>query len=260
MIRPSDLENFSQGCATTYTLNSPYSITSWDYLGFAKEDLKEEKEDRTLVNALSNAKRALHLQIDILTKTFGIMYINPKRRFDFPQKLDFCVKCGIVGPQILRKINRLRNAVEHEYYVPDINEVEDFIDITELFVAASDVILRNFPHDIEFRSPEIDLFGIPKRGVGIVIEPSQGKVIIHINDFIAEPRPNREDAEDIFREYKERSKNLRDGDPLPDLPDEVRMKYYRAISRKTKSVKIEFSVKDSPNYFEWVSFAITKRK
>jgi len=198
MITPNDLINYTPVLSSAIVLDTPHKITTRDYLNFASEDLKEKKDKRSLVNALSNAKRSLHFQIDLLTKAFGISNLAPKSRLDFPRKLDFCVQCGIVGPQILRKINRLRNIVEHEYYVPELNEVEDFIDITELFIAATDHLLKNFPHQTEFQSPEIDSFGIPRKDIEIVIEPDNGKVTIHI-------------GENIYKEYKERSNDLREG-------------------------------------------------
>ncbi|HED00055.1 MAG TPA: hypothetical protein ENN18_06710 [Proteobacteria bacterium] len=259
MITVNDLENYTPGGTTTITLGNPYKIAPRDYLNFASEDLKEKKDKRSLVNALSNAKRSLHFQIDLLTKAFGISNLAPKKRLDFPRKLEFCVQCGIVGPQILRKMNQLRNTVEHEYYVPELDEVKDFIDITELFIVATDHILKNFPNDIEFRSPEIDLFGIPRRGIGIIIKPYDGKITIHINDFITEPKPRLDNAENIYEEYKEISNGLKEGVQLPDMSDEERIKYYRAISRKVISNKLEFSVNDGKDYFEWVSFVLNKR-
>lgn len=261
MITVTELEYYSKGGATTTAIDVPYDIRPREYLNFASEDYKDNKDSiRSRINALSNAKRALHRQIDLVTKIFGISKLTTKRYFDFPHKLEFCSKCGIVGPQILLKLNKQRNSVEHDYYFPSPSEVEDFIDITELFLAATENILENFPCETEFHSPEFDLFGMPKRGIGVVIEPYEGVVTIHINDFIAEPRANQEDAEIIHAEYRKISDSLRDGKQIPNITEEERLKYHRAIVHRKISTKTKFTINDSKDYFEWVSFVMNKKK
>ncbi len=42
---------------------------------------------------------------------------------------------GIISPEILKKINRKRNFLEHEYIYPSKEEVEDALDVAKLFVA-----------------------------------------------------------------------------------------------------------------------------
>lgn len=148
---PSDYDDFD-----------PYHSTSWDkieyqvdtsprlYLDFAIKDLELEKSGRTLVNSLSNAKRALHLQVETLAKAFGFDLINSKKWPNFHDYLAYCEKCGVVTPRILKKLNKVRNAVEHEYYIPDDSETEDFVDVVELFLAATDRFIYQFPLEFEF--------------------------------------------------------------------------------------------------------------
>ncbi|WDD97442.1 hypothetical protein [Thalassomonas actiniarum] len=142
----------------------PHFATSWDkisypvettprrYLEFAIEDLEighSLKTSRILVNALSNAKRSLHLQVETIAKAFG--FTSNKKGFpNFHQYLGFCQKCGIVTPRILKKLNTVRNAVEHEYYIPSESETEDFIDVVELFLAATDKFIYQFPTMMEW--------------------------------------------------------------------------------------------------------------
>ena len=42
---------------------------------------------------------------------------------------------GVISPGILKKINRKRNFLEHEYIYPSKEEVEDALDVAKLFVA-----------------------------------------------------------------------------------------------------------------------------
>ncbi|MER2498864.1 hypothetical protein ABS858_22540 [Vibrio neptunius] len=115
----------------------------------------EENQSRTLVNALSNAKRALHLQVETIAKSLG--FVQQKRGFpNFHAYLGFCEKCGVVTPRILKKLNTVRNAVEHEYYIPTESETEDFIDVVELFLAATDKFIYQFPVDLEWLPGKVD--------------------------------------------------------------------------------------------------------
>jgi hypothetical protein len=115
------------------------------YLRFAEEDLGELDCDRTRINALSNAKRALHLQIELLTNALGYDRWTDKAREGFPRRLRFAEKCGLVTPRILAKINRLRNEVEHDYLLPGRSTVEDYADVVALYLEASDRVVRGFP-------------------------------------------------------------------------------------------------------------------
>lgn len=145
MLIPEDFHDFAfdGGVSTSmYLTGEPRPKT---YLRFSHEDLKETDTRRGWVNAVSNAKRALHFQVDLLSEAFGIKKAKLGRGVTFPKKLDFCVNCGIVGPRILHKLNALRNTVEHDYYLPEKEEAERFVDVVELFLTATDNLLRQFP-------------------------------------------------------------------------------------------------------------------
>lgn len=110
--------------------------SSNDYLNFAKQDLQDGKEQRNLVNSISNAKRALHLRLEDLCLGFGSRDLTKLKRS--PALLGYVRSCGIVAPNVLDRLNRLRNEVEHDYHVPEIGAIENFVDVTELFLAATD--------------------------------------------------------------------------------------------------------------------------
>src|SRR5689334_2546877 len=76
------------------SFDSEYS--PFDYLEFAKEDLKAGSEVRNIINAIGNAKRALHLQVE----TICIGYGYKEKRKDFPPKLIFLKDLGIVAPRV----------------------------------------------------------------------------------------------------------------------------------------------------------------
>jgi hypothetical protein len=119
------------------------------YLEFAREDISDNKLTRSWVNAVGNAKRALHLQVERICLVFGFDALH-KKSSSFPSKLEYLQKCGVISPAILTKLNRIRNKVEHDYYFPSQEEAEDYIDIVELFILATKNLLDRFPSNIVF--------------------------------------------------------------------------------------------------------------
>lgn len=140
---------------TSVPLKFSRKITPKDYYNFAIQDLSIDPDIRNLVNALSNTKRALHLQVEMLSTAFGLDKL-PKKTKSFPAMVYFLSNCGLVTPRILSKINKLRNLVEHEYHIPGKEEVENFIDVTELFIAATEKYIKNFPCGVEFLAEPTD--------------------------------------------------------------------------------------------------------
>lgn len=91
-----------------------------------------------LVNALSNAKRAIDCQVTNILHGFGISI--PKQ---FPTKLEKIASLGLVAPRIVKKIIRLRNLLEHEFHNPQLTEVDDAVDVATLFLEATRRIYSN---------------------------------------------------------------------------------------------------------------------
>lgn len=112
------------------------SPSAHDYLNFAQQDLDEGSSSRQLINALSNAKRSLHMRLEDLCIGFGAKDL--KNLKNFPSLINFVRKCGLVAPRILERINKARNNVEHAFQIPTPDQVENFVDIVELFINATD--------------------------------------------------------------------------------------------------------------------------
>jgi hypothetical protein len=127
-------------------------ITPAMYLEYARKDLQDEGEARNIINAVSNAKRALHLQVDTIVEGYG--YHKLKRSSKFPAKLEFLGEIGIATPSIISKLNTLRNKVEHDYAVPELEQIQDYCDIVELFLRATESTINTFPDMVELESNE----------------------------------------------------------------------------------------------------------
>jgi len=116
-----------------------FEISAKEFLTYAKSDFKENDE-KGLINALSNAKRAISNRMDEMIKLSCLQKNSSKNRWNIPTKMDKLSAIGIFAPGLLqRKITSMRNLLEHEYIKPkDSQEVEDVIDIAELFLKSTE--------------------------------------------------------------------------------------------------------------------------
>jgi hypothetical protein len=119
-------------------LDYEFEIKANEFIKFAELDLQQETT-QGLVNALSNAKRAIDCQVDTVLGCFGLL-----SRRNFPQKMDVLREMGIVTPRIVNKVVKARNYLEHEFKEPEQEQVEDAVDIATLFVISLEQELRNF--------------------------------------------------------------------------------------------------------------------
>lgn len=122
-------------CIEPLTYITP--VSPHEYLRYAELDLLTGG-NHGIVNALSNAKRAIDCQVTNILQGFGL--VIPKQ---FPTKLEKVAALGLVAPRIVRKIVRLRNLLEHEFNSPQLAEVEDAVDVATLFIEATRRIYSN---------------------------------------------------------------------------------------------------------------------
>lgn len=128
-------------------IGKEFEITPNDFIQFAKSDLKEGT-NKGLINALTNCKRAVDCATDKILQTFGIDLVNQKEksfaneiiskftkpRSDLPFKLKLIESLGFTTGKILSDIRTTRNKLEHFYKYPDIQEVEESIDVAKIFI------------------------------------------------------------------------------------------------------------------------------
>jgi hypothetical protein len=185
------LSNYCEcgGSKERYFYDGPSPST---YLEFSRKDLQDDNLTRSWVNSVGNSKRALHLQVEIICKIFGWGELYTKKIVGFPERLKFLEKSGVISPRILAKINKNRNKIEHDYYFPSKDEAEDYADIVELFISATNKFIENFPTEISFELMEDEEYdkslSLPKSieikttietgGIDII---SAAKVLKHIS-------------------------------------------------------------------------------
>lgn len=140
-----------------------FDTNAWEFLSYCRQDLNDESE-RGRTNALSNAKRAIECRADEILKLLNLKHIASKQRWGLPYKLQVLKVFGITAPEVLTGyITSRRNILEHEYVKPKTTqEIQYIADITELFLSASDNIVKKgyitsveFTDEKEFEREEI---------------------------------------------------------------------------------------------------------
>lgn len=137
-------------------------LSASNLLDFAIADLKDgdvaaSASQRHLVNALSNAKKALHLRLEDVCLGFGCGSLKSVK--SFPKLIAYARNCGVVAPRVLERLNSRRNMVEHEFDVPEKEAVENFVDVVQLFLAATDRWEDRMPVDVDYYGTEAALNG-----------------------------------------------------------------------------------------------------
>lgn len=251
MLTLADTKYFKIGGSGVVPLKIDMVLEPSAYLHFAVEDLNECTGKRSLINALSNAKRALHFQLEILSKALGYNC----RIKSFPNLIEFCGKCGVVSPKVLSKLNKKRNMMEHEYCVPNKEEVEDFTDIVELFLSATNYIIKHFPTDIEFYDIRHYPDGLFKSSIDFTLQPYTGSIEIEYGHFDFP----YEKVQDYLVTEKGKLKQIIDEKDQMGKQVELRQSLEQLACKYInqqhfKRTTFTFTVKDGTQYFEWMSF------
>lgn len=155
IIELLNLETTKFALAKNGILYTPFDITPQDFIKYAEVDLQSNYE-HSIVNALSNSKRALDCQLDSLLYFLGYYNISQKSFWSFPRKLDLINELGIIAPRVLRKINKQRNLLEHQFVRPERETVEDFLDIAMLFIASTDRYTLKCIDQLHLQNKELD--------------------------------------------------------------------------------------------------------
>ncbi|HBJ1650196.1 TPA: hypothetical protein LA460_002387 [Clostridium botulinum] len=144
-----------------------FNIKPDDFLVFAKDDYKI-MDKKGLVGALSNSKRAIDCQVDWIISYLGYDYLNfndskyPEIKLLIDEfesnlkihknssiKLRFIQALEIAPIFLISQIRIIRNKLEHEYVLPNSNEVREAIEVAELFInATQNIIINKFSTDV----------------------------------------------------------------------------------------------------------------
>jgi len=171
----SDLNHFDIESWSTKDVDLPFDISAEEFLDYATSDLSSQIPHK-LINALSNIKRSLDCSLDSLLFSFGLFEMSKQQKWNFPDKLKNLSNAGLISPQILRKINKKRNLLEHEFKKPRESDVEDAYDIVSLFLLYAKKFFRRLD---EFYG----IFGKEKLHLSLKFDYKKGELTVS-SDYI----------------------------------------------------------------------------
>jgi hypothetical protein len=115
-------------------LNFPdFELFPFDYLEYAEAEMVGiEENDNKKINCISHLKRAIECELDSFLYAMGLStFVKP---VNFPTKMEWMGGMGIFTPRSLRRLNSIRNEMEHDYSIPKIQDIELYFDLTSTFV------------------------------------------------------------------------------------------------------------------------------
>lgn len=123
-------------CSTegTNRLEFPdFELFPFDYLEYAEAEIVEsDGNDNKRINCISHLKRAIECELDSFMYAMGLNnFIRPG---NFPTKMEWLGKMGIFSPRSLRRLNMIRNEMEHSYSIPKVQDLELYFDLASTFV------------------------------------------------------------------------------------------------------------------------------
>ncbi len=132
-----------------------FEVMPEDYLDFAKNNIRKS-DLQNCIDGISNAKRAIECQIDLLISTLGFDYKKFDSRNNYPHVKDFIKKyykeqqydgltdrlkllniLGLAPTLLISNIRKLRNLIEHEYKKISYEDVKVAVEVADLFINAS---------------------------------------------------------------------------------------------------------------------------
>lgn len=111
-----------------------FDLLPQDYLKFAEDSLKGENSQEK-INCVSNLKRAMECEMDTFFHVLGILPLFKKRNLGFDKKLEFIGATGLYKSTSLETLNTIRNKIEHEYIVPELEEIALYFELVYAFIS-----------------------------------------------------------------------------------------------------------------------------
>jgi hypothetical protein len=128
-----------QSLAISFSALNPEGIDPLTYLEYAQQDIRSGAE-RGAVNALGNAKRAVHFIID---KLLDIYRLDDWARKPFPDRVALLGELEAFPPGMIAALNSERNVMEHEYRSVDRQRAGDLVELVEMFITVAYPFFRS---------------------------------------------------------------------------------------------------------------------
>lgn len=119
-----------------------FQQTPASYIRYTKDNVIEGRE-QDLINAFTNAKRAIDCRVEGLMQAYGLNN-GSSRSMSFPAKQQRLARINISFGTVLGRIVGERNVIEHEFSAPEPIPTKEALEIAEMFVHATDKYLTNY--------------------------------------------------------------------------------------------------------------------
>ncbi len=201
------IDNFEVDGGSGTMPNLPrFDLTPRDYLEFAEIDLSSSNSTHSLVNTVSNLKRAIDCQLDFFLSVFNLDSLYRKKRLGVDKKLGFLSKSGIFNAKSMSKLNTIRNRMEHHYELPTLEDVEVYYDLVLAFISVVEnaTTLAGYSKQIYYKIDKSGGFDIEfyYEGPRIEIEFSYGETEKKIVCDLGKEDTSLEDIEEFSKFLK----------------------------------------------------------
>jgi len=136
-----------------------------DFLTWAKQDIKGGGR-RSVANALTNTKRAIHGRIDEILYALRIQYANDWGRPTTHDKLNAIKRLKVPVTAIVEVLTKRRNDLEHSYLLPPLDQVRADVETAGLWLDKSKSYLR----------PSVVLTGLSVQSISLGASAATKKV------------------------------------------------------------------------------------
>ncbi len=126
------------GCAGMNLDFPDFDLMPQDYLDYAEEALSTPTEANR-INCISHLKRAIECECDTFMAVLNLK--KQAKKLNFPLKLELIDHLQLMPSRSMKELNRIRNKVEHEYSIPNVNDLTIYFDLIAGFIAALEGIL-----------------------------------------------------------------------------------------------------------------------
>lgn len=130
----TNLESYDHDSGGSTALDFPdFELKPHEYLDFASKALTGGT-DADKINCVAHLKRAVECETDTFIAVLNIQK-NPNLK-NFPKKMSFIQELGLMPSRSVSKLNKIRNRMEHEYSIPEIDDLSLYFDLVAGYVAA----------------------------------------------------------------------------------------------------------------------------
>src|SRR5205085_1807323 len=123
------------------------SATDWqiearESLRYAEEEL-EKGTPQSTINAVSHLKRAADWQLERFVEYYNLR--PQKGNLSVPRKIQFLEDAGLFSSRSLRRLNEIRNRLEHDFEHPKLPDLTIYYDLVQAFVSVIEYVTLIVP-------------------------------------------------------------------------------------------------------------------